>query len=342
VRRGRLALAPLTWLALLCGVAHAEPRWTLRMATVAPEGTAWAREFAAFSRAVLAGTAGEVKVKWYLGGIGGSEVEVGERIKRGQLDGTAAGGMLCQRESPSMRVMRVRGLFNTRQEAAHVMSRLKPQIDEEFRKAGYVHLVSTGLGPDVVFSRNPIESMADLRKARFWRWDLDDLALLTDRALGMHPVPLPLDQAGAAYDEGRVDGFLAIPAALLAFQWYTRARYFIDLRQGFLWGCLLVSERPFDRLPAGHQQVLRTAAAELSARLEAVGQQQDQALLGGLLQKQGLKATRVTPQLRAEFVAAARDVRDRLDEQLVPRPLLERVLAMLADYRSEHSDRSAP
>lgn len=313
-------------------------RWTLRMATVAPEGTAWAREFAAFARRVLADSHGEVRIKWIMGGIAGNEIEVGERIKRGQLDGTASGGMLCQRESPSMRVMRVRGLFNTRAEAAHVVARLKPQMDEEFRKSGYVHLVSTGLGPDVVFSRHLIQSMDDLRTTKLWRWDIDELGLITDKALGMTPVALPLEEAGQAFDDGRIDGFLAIPAAALAFQWYTRARYLLDLRLGFLWGCLIVADRAFDRLPGPRQQALRAAAAELSARLEEIGRQQDDALLGGLFEKQGLKATRVPPHLRAEFLAAAHDVRDRLDAQLVSHPLLERVLAMLADYRSEHPE----
>src|SRR4051812_2756063 len=78
----------------------ADARTLLRLATVAPDGTAWARELKAFSRDLEAQTRGELSAKWYFGGIAGDDVQVGERIQRGQLDGVASGGMLCQQLSP--------------------------------------------------------------------------------------------------------------------------------------------------------------------------------------------------------------------------------------------------
>ncbi len=81
----------------------------IRMATVAPDGTSWARELKAFDREVQTVTHGQVRVKWYFGAIAGGEDEVKERIERNQLDGAASGGMMCQRVAPSMRVTRVMG-----------------------------------------------------------------------------------------------------------------------------------------------------------------------------------------------------------------------------------------
>jgi TRAP-type transport system periplasmic protein len=332
----RATLLVVLALPALSATAAAEGKYVIRMATVAPDGTAWAREFRAFSREVATATRGEVNVKWVLGGIAGSEFEVGERIRRGQLDGTASGGMLCQKVAPSMRVMRVRGVFNDRDEANHVMHRIKHTVDEEFLNHGFIHLGSTGLGPDLVFSRNPIRSLDDLRKAKMWRWDIDEVAIMTDAEMGFGNVPMPLEHAAAAYDEHRIDGFLAIPTAALAFQWFTRARYLLDLRMGFLWGCLIVDRRAFEKLPFEHQQSMRSASAKLVGRFEEVGRQQDDALLGGLFEKQGLKPVPVSDGLRAEFRTASRQARERLGEKLVAGPLLERVLALLADYRSEH------
>lgn len=332
----RTVKAAIAALLLLPAVAGAEARHVLRLATVAPDGTAWARELKAFSREVEIITQGDVKVKWVLGGIAGSEVEVDERIRRGQLDGTASGGMLCQKMAPSMRVMRIRGVFNTRDEAAHVMQRIAPQLEEEAARSGYVLLGTTGLGPDVVFSRHPITGLEDLRRYRLWRWDLDDIAMSLDEALNMKYVPMSLEQAGQAYDDGKIDGFIAIPTAALAFQWFTRARYLIDLRMGYLWGCLIVARRSFDKLPFEHQQTIRSATAKLVKRFEDIGRQQDDALLNGLFEKQGLKPLPVSDTLRAQFLAAAREAREKLGEKLVARPLLEKVLAILADYRAEH------
>jgi TRAP-type transport system periplasmic protein len=322
--------------ALWASSAAAETKWTLRMATAAPEGTAWAREIKAFSRDVENGTGGEVRMKWFFGGIAGDEVQIGERIRRDQLDGTASGGMLCERLGPSMRVLRLLGVFQTRDEASYVISRLTPELEQEFSKSGFVLLGTAGLGPEVFFLRNPATSLAELRKITLWRWDLDVVAGMMSTEIGLKIVSLPLDQAAKVYDEGRTDGFLAIPSGALAFQWSTQARYLLDLRTGYLSSCVVIANRAFDRLPADHVRAIRSAAAKLASRVEELGRRQDDALLGGLFAKQGLKVLTPSESFRAEFWEAARASRDRLGEKLVPKPLLDRVLGMLADFRAEH------
>lgn len=325
-------------LALLCaaGPAHASPRYTLRLATAAPDGTPWARELRAFAREVSAQTRGELEVKWYMGGIAGSELEVEERIRRGQLDATASGGMTCQRVAPIMRVLRIHGLFQSRDEATYVLGRLQEDIASEARGAGYVLLGTSSLGPDVVLSRSPVRSMTELRTLKLWRWDLDDPAVRMSRAMGMAIVPTSLETAARAYQDGTLDGFLAIPSAALAFQWFVSARNLTVLPMGILSACMLVANRWFDRLPLEMQQSLRTTTAKLSVRFNLIGRQTDEQLLGGVFEKQGVRPQPPSEQFRAEFFTAARAARDQLGDQLVPPQVLQRVLSILADYRAEH------
>src|SRR3954471_2314864 len=97
-------------LALLAALpARADEPTVLRLATVAPDGSAWAREFRSFSRRVETATEGRVRVKWYYNGVAGDEQEELDRIRRGQMDG-AAFGLFCDRLSPTIRVTRVPGL----------------------------------------------------------------------------------------------------------------------------------------------------------------------------------------------------------------------------------------
>jgi len=312
------------------------PKMELRLATVAPDGTAWARELRAFARDLEAQTHGELRAKWYFGGIAGDDVQVGERIQRGQLDGVASGGMLCQTLSPTMRVMRVMGVVQSRDEGAYALSRLTSTLSDEFQKSGYVLLTLSGLGPEVAFLRRPVRTFEELRRTVMWRWNIDDMGLLGAREMGMSVVPLPLEDAARAYDERRVDGFYGIPSAALAFQWSARPLYLMDLHLSYLWGCLAVTSRTFARLTTEQQQALRASGAKLSRRFEEVGRQQDDALLDGLFARQGVRSLPVDPQLQREFFAAAHDARERLGDKLVPHAVLERVLALLADYRAEH------
>src|SRR3954467_6995726 len=100
----RLALLGGLTLGLSSSTAARADEVTLRMGTMAPDGTAWARELNAFARDVDQRTHGQVRIKWYYGGITGDEPGMGERIRRGQLDGAASGGPLCESLAPSMRV----------------------------------------------------------------------------------------------------------------------------------------------------------------------------------------------------------------------------------------------
>jgi TRAP-type C4-dicarboxylate transport system substrate-binding protein len=316
-------------------VAHADPI-VLRFASPAPEGTSWAREGRAFGRDVETLTKGQVKIKYYLGGITGDEMQTAERIRRGQLDGIASGGMLCNRLAPSMRVLRVLGLFQSREESAYVSGRLRAVFDEEFAKKGFVNLGELGMGPDVLFSRTPVRNMAELRAARLWIWDLDDVYRLEMEAMGLNVVPKPIEEAAHAFDEGKVDGFIAVPTASLAFQWSARARYFNEMHVAFLRGCFIISSRAFDQLTVEQKDALRTAHAKTLARLEDLGSTQDQQLTKSLFEKQGLRRVDPSPAFRTEFFEASRLMREKLGDKLVPAPLLAKVLGMLADYRAEH------
>jgi hypothetical protein len=96
-----------------------------------------------------------------------------------------------------------------------------------------------------------------------------------------------------------------------------------------------MANRAFDALPHETQQLIRRAAAQGVAHIDALGRAQDDALLGGLFARQGLRTTDVSIAMRHQFFEAAQEAREQL-HGLVPAPLLLRVLQMLADYRQDH------
>jgi TRAP-type C4-dicarboxylate transport system substrate-binding protein len=306
----------------------------LRLSTPAPEGSSYARELHSFSREVLSSTGGRVDAKWYMGGITGDELTQIDRMQRGQLDGAGI-AFGCERLAPSLRAVRVVGLVRSRDEASLVIRHLKPRIEEEMAHAGFTLLGLGTLGSIVALTRTPVRTLAELKKVRLWVWDKDEIQIRLLRAMGFQPLPLPLEQAGAAYDEGRIDGFLSVPSAALAFQWSARTRYFLDFPLGEMSACLVMSQRSLDALAVDERTALAAAAAKLSARVEDVGRALDDALLGGLLEKQGSK--RLTPDAAfvEQFLEEARVAREHLDDKEVAPELMSRVLGWLADFRAE-------
>jgi TRAP-type C4-dicarboxylate transport system substrate-binding protein len=322
-------------LCLAASAAYAEPQ-VLRVATVAPDGTSWARDLKTFAHDVESATRGAVRIKLVFGGIAGDEDQLLGRLQRGQLDGAASGGLLCQQLAPSLHVLGVMGLIQERTEAAYVIGKLKPTVDEEMARAGFAVLAMSGMGSVMVFSRKPVTSLAELRKQRMWVWSAADESMRVQwAALGLNVMALRLDEGASAYVDGKIDGFMTTPTAALAFQWSALTRYVSRLKVAFLDGCLVMAHRALDPLPIETQRAIRAAAAELQLRFEASGRLADDQLLGGLFQKQGLTLTPVSENFRAEFFETTRALRDRLGDRAVSREILMRSLSWLADFRAE-------
>jgi TRAP-type C4-dicarboxylate transport system substrate-binding protein len=308
----------------------------LRFATIAPEGTGWAREVKAFARQIETGSNGRIAIHVYLGGIAGDDTEMGQRMRRDQLDGALSAGMLCQDVSPAFSIFRVPGLMQDRAEQSYVQTRLFPTMREEARAHGMILLTTGSLGSDVVLSRVPIDSLETLKKLHLWMWDLDRTSVAFARAMGMHPVALPVGDAGKAYEEGKTDGFVAIPSAIFGFQWFSQRIYLSQLPFAPLHGCALMTATAWDRLTPDLRDVVETASVKFGLRIGETTREQDEELLGGLFARQGVRSVPVPPLLRAQFLDAAHSARDRLGAQLVSQELLLKVQSFLADYRSVH------
>ena len=315
---------PTALVLVLCATAAparaADTPPPLRMGTLVPDGTAWARELKAFAREIDDGA--HLRVKFYWGGIAGDEREIVARIKRGQLDG-AAGAAMCTDLAPSLQATRLQGIFPSRDVHEKLVRKI-PNIDEEFKKAGFVNLGVGGLGPSIVFTKHPVTSWAELKKLRLWRWELDPVAWQQDRMMGMTVVPGSVDGGAAMFDAGKIDGFVALAASALAFQWQSRAPNILPLEMDYLNACVILSLSTFEALPIETQQTIRAAGAKLQLRMELVGRDTDRVVISGTLTGSGVHATPVPAATRDAFFSAARATRAKAAaEGHVPAPALQ-------------------
>ena len=326
-------------LLLLGGIAHAEPV-TLRMAAIAPDGTEWARALKAYAQEVEMQSHGELRMKWYLSAMAGDELEALDRVRRGQLDGEA-GAIFCQRLAPTLRAARMPGLFASRAEFLYVMARLKPTLDEEFRKSGFTNLGEAVFGIDVLFSRQPIHTMDELLATRMWAWNLDPVWQSVANEMGFKTVVTTIEEHSPAWRRKAYDAFFTVPSAALAYQWSTEAPYYSDLGATALPACRVVSNAAIDPLPLELKQALVSASAKFMHRFSEVSQHLDEALMDGLLEKQGVKRVPASPELHARFDAAAQAAAKKLGAALMAPGLFDTFQRLVADYRSGHRPEAA-
>jgi TRAP-type C4-dicarboxylate transport system substrate-binding protein len=202
-------------------------------------------------------------------------------------------------------------------------------------------------GSEIIFTREPVRTMADLRKTRLWTWNLDDLWVKELPAMGVRAVALPIEAAATAYDARQIDGFIAIPTAGLAFRWSAQAKYFTELSAAILPGCLVVSQHALDQLSIEQQQIVQGASAKFVARFGDLGQAQDKALLTTLFEHQGLQRVPLSAGFLAEFRQSARRAREETVNEMLQKggvdpTLLSRVFTWLADLRADQTSERTP
>jgi TRAP-type C4-dicarboxylate transport system substrate-binding protein len=329
---GRL-LALCVLIPITAAPARAEPL-VLRMATVAPEGSSWAREMHEFGADLERRTHGEVRLKLYLGGVIGDDLQSLTSMQHGQVDAVASGGMLCEQLAPSLRVLRLLGAFRSAEENRFVRDKLTPLFDEEFHRSGYVNLAYSSLGGALLFSRTVLRSMADLKRARFWVWDIDPIGLKYAEILGVNTVSLPLQQVRAALDRGELDAVFSIPSAALVFQWYTRLKYYLETPIAFVNGCMIVDARVWGRFPPEVQTQVRAAAVHVSERIDEVIRHDDAVLLERL-RAQGVAQLVPSEAVKGDLFEAYLRAREHIAEQLIPSQLVRRVIELLQAHRAK-------
>jgi TRAP-type C4-dicarboxylate transport system substrate-binding protein len=312
----------------LCSTASAAPV-LLRIGTVVPDGSAWARELRAFQRDA---ERVDVKMKIYWGGIAGSEPQMIERARKGQLDGIA-GASSCYSLSPSLRAARPLGMFASTPQAS-VLLRQIPHVNEEYLAAGFVSMGVTQLGPSIIFLKQPVKSWDELKRLRLWRWSEDAVGTAHAQLVGLNVVATPLESAMQAMDEGKIDGFIGLAASSLAFQWHARAPYVLPLVVDNFGACLLISARAWDLVPLEAREEFKAAAAKLEARMELVGQEMDKTVMSGSLVGRGITVLPVSDELRRQFREAAKKTRHELVAKgLIPQAAFDFMESQLAEQK---------
>src|SRR3954471_13020600 len=127
-------------IALICTLLLASPAFaqtTLKIATLAPEGSSWMRLFHNWAQRVETRTGGRLKIKFYAGGVQGDERDVLRKIRLGQISGGAVTGIGLSSIAPEMRALE---LARTDEEIDGLRAALGKDIQKKLEEKGWVLL----------------------------------------------------------------------------------------------------------------------------------------------------------------------------------------------------------
>ncbi len=260
---------------------------TIKIATVAPDGTAWMREMRAGADAVKTKTSDRVEIKYYPGGVMGDEPAVLRKIKIGQLQGGAFTGGELSAIDKDAQIYSLPFLFKTQAEVDKVRADIDPLLKKSFEQTGFEAIGICGGGFAYLMSVKDIKNKDDLKAAKVWVPQGDHVAEAGFKAGGVTPIPLPLADVYTSLQTGLIDTAANTPSGAIAFQWHTKIKHMVDLPLTYVVGILVVDKKAIDSLSAEDQKTVSDELGAAFQRLEKINRD-DNAQARDALQKQGV------------------------------------------------------
>ncbi|MDR2012833.1 MAG: TRAP transporter substrate-binding protein DctP [Rhodanobacter sp.] len=281
-------------LALGLAAASAQAAATIKIATIAPDGTAWMKEMRATGDTIKTKTAGRVEIKFYPGGVMGDDATVLRKIKIGQLQGGAFTGGEAAILTKDAQVYSLPFTFRSEADIDKVRAKLDPLLKQAFAKAGFELLGISGGGFAYLMSTRDIHTREDLKTAKAWVPLGDKVSELAFKTSGVTPIPLALSDVYTSLQTGLIDTAANTTSGAIAFQWHTKVKHVVDLPLSYVVGLLVVDKKSFDALSPEDQKTVESEFGAGFVRLDKSNRADNTAAREALKQA-GVAFTVVSP-----------------------------------------------
>ncbi len=326
-----LATLPLSDASLAHADQSRAEQTLLRIASLAPPSSNWARHFRAWGKELETRSQGRVSVRLYPG-VSGDEKDILRKISIGQLDGASLTTVGLGQVVRPVLLMQMPGLFRSYDELVSVRKAMSGAWDEQFRASGFELLGWGDGGFARVFSNAALNRPGDFRRVRPWVWSDDPVGTALMHAIGASGVPLSVPEVGGALQTRMVDTVFASPVALTTLQWFRHFTHMSKQADIALVGATVVRKQTFDALPPDVQAMIRetsaTAHQQFVARIRELETRAVSSLRASGIQEYD------TSSMSSEWNAVYREARQSLKGRVYSEQSLAQVEALLAAHRS--------
>lgn len=329
----RVFLAAL--LTALSATGLAAQQYTIKFATLAPEGSTWIKVMRELDSTLRAESGGRLGFRLYPGGVAGDEKDVIRKIRLGQYGGGGFTGVGVGEVAKKVRILDAPLFFKSYDEVEYIQRKYEKDFEQAFEDGGFVLLGWAEVGFIYVFSSKLVRSFGDLRALKPWMWEGDPIAQSAYQAIGVYPVQLSATDVMTSLQTGMVDAVYASPYTLIALQWFTRVTYAMTQPLADALGAAIISKKIYDSLPDDLKGLLVTTSRKYISRLTAASRQ-DNAKAIGTLKARGINFVAAPPEIASEFETIGRKARQLLVGRLYSREFLDDVERSLAEYRAQH------
>lgn len=321
----------LTFL-FITGAANAQ---VLKIATLAPDGSAWMNRMKAGAKEITERTDNRVSFKFYPGGVMGDDKAVLRKIKIGQLHGAALPSGSLAPYYPDSQVYSLPLRFRSFDEIDYVRSKMDSVLIEGFKKSGFVTFGLSEGGLAYTLSKSPVSSVADLQKLKVWVPDTDAMGISAMQTYGINPIPLSIGDVLTSLQTGLVNTVAASPIAAIALQWHNQVGYLTNLPLLYVYAVFALNEKTYNKIAPADQKIVSEV---MTRTFHGIDQQnrKDNIAAFAALQTQGIQLVEPNPETLDEWYEKAEEsVNEMVSRQIISADILHRLNQLLKEYRTK-------
>ena len=304
----------------------------LRIATLAPAGSPWMAVLDKSAAEIKEKTAGRVTLKYFEGGQQGDERDFVRKIKLGQLDGAAVTAIGLSMIDESIRVLEVPMMFKDINEVDYVADKMWGYFQKKFEGKGFKLNDRGEVGWIYVYSKDKLETVDQMKKAKIWQWGDDKIIASLYGKLGLTGVPLGVPEVDSSLTSGRLTAAYGSPYSTVALQWFSKVKFMTSMPMSFAIGASVVSIDATKKISAEDQKTIVEVAKSSAKKLrKVIRKANDEAK--ETMKKRGIVVVTTPAETVTAFEKAAVDVQKAMVEKGV---FSQQELDMVIKYRDEY------
>jgi len=314
---------------------YAKTKWRIKVATLAPKSLGWAQNIRKIMNpAIKKATDGNVKLKWYWGGIMGDDIDYIKKMKEGQIDGAAFSGQGTVIACPEMAVLELPFLFRNYAEVDYIRDRMRGTFDKISEQHGYKLIIWSDQDFDQIYStKYEMNQLSDFKKAKLISWygELEQVVL---KSLGANPIPVGVPEVVLSMRQGIADTVIAPAIAVVGFQMYTLVRYVNSMNIRYSPACCFVRLDFWNKIPKPYRDKLDGIRNNEAVVFRETCRKDSQKAYDAMI-KYGINESNVNADQISIIQKKCEKVWDALAGKLYSKSLLKEVKDRLAEYRRD-------
>jgi TRAP-type C4-dicarboxylate transport system substrate-binding protein len=304
----------------------------IKLATLAPDGSAWTEIFNDLNAELKEKTNNGVQLKIYPGGVLGDEKDMIRKMFVGQIHGAVLTSAGLSTIFSEMDVFQIPFLFQTYDEVDYVLKKMDGFFKKGFEDKGYILPAWSEGGFIRLLSTKPIASLEDLRQAKVWTWEDAPMAKAIFEEAGISAIPLSLPDVLVGLQTGLVDVVYAPPSGAISLQWFTKTKYMTDIPLMYLIGGIVIKKNVVEKLSPAHRQILLELCPKYMDQLKLEVRKENQEAIK-VMARHGVKLVRPSEEQIKEFKDVSIRAMNRQIGNSFSKDIKDEVIGYVEEYR---------